>query len=136
MLDVYRRNQLNAEHPRSVERRLLAEITSEMISAVDDGLSGMALMPSLHRNRELWSVWSATCLDNDNALPPIVSERPAKPGCSMSTRFAMMSSTSFMVKFVDKAMPKRNCRSFGRPISHAKRRAVAKNGSYSLRSTA
>jgi flagellar protein FlaF len=70
MLDAYRRNQLNAEHPRSMERRLLAEITSEMISAADQGLSGSALMPSLHRNRELWSVWSATCLDNDNALPP------------------------------------------------------------------
>ncbi|WP_295489200.1 flagellar biosynthesis regulator FlaF [Sphingorhabdus sp. EL138] len=70
MLDAYRRNQLNAEHPRSMERRLLAEITSEMISAADQGLLGSALMPSLHRNRELWSVWSATCLDNDNALPP------------------------------------------------------------------
>lgn len=70
MLDAYRRNQTNAEHPRSTERRLLSEITSEIMNASDNGLRGAALMPALHRNRELWALWSAECLDDGNKLPP------------------------------------------------------------------
>lgn len=70
MLDAYRRNQTNAEHPRSTERRLLSEITSEMLAAVEAGKTGAALMPALHRNRELWALWSAECLDDGNQLPP------------------------------------------------------------------
>lgn len=69
MLDAYRRNQTNAEHPRSTERRLLSEITSEMMAAVESGKRGAALMPALHRNRELWALWSAACLDDGNQLP-------------------------------------------------------------------
>lgn len=69
MLDAYRRNQTNAEHPRSTERRLITEITSAMIAAADSGMTGPALMPALHRNRELWALWSAECLDDGNQLP-------------------------------------------------------------------
>jgi flagellar protein FlaF len=69
MLDAYRRNQINAEHPRSTERRLLSEITSEMLAATEEGKTGVALMPALHRNRELWALWSAECLDDGNGLP-------------------------------------------------------------------
>jgi flagellar protein FlaF len=68
MLDAYRRNQLNAESPRAMERRLLAEITSEIVTASEKGLRGPALISALHRNRELWAVLQAACLDDENRL--------------------------------------------------------------------
>lgn len=70
MLDAYRRNQLKAEPPRAMERRLLAEITSDIVTATENGLRGSALMPALHRNRELWALWQAACLDDENGLQP------------------------------------------------------------------
>lgn len=68
-LAAYRRTQSMAEHPRATESRLIAEITREMASAWEAGSRGAALMPALHRNREMWSTFSAACATRGNALP-------------------------------------------------------------------
>ncbi|RJF85730.1 flagellar biosynthesis regulator FlaF [Sphingomonas cavernae] len=68
-LNAYRRAQSIAETPRATEYRLMSQITGEMIDARDAGLAGAALMPALHRNREVWSAFSALCGTPGNALP-------------------------------------------------------------------
>lgn len=68
-LAAYQRAHRAAEHPRSTEHRLLAEISHELRSAWADGRRGAALMPALHRNRELWSTFAAVCGAPGNALP-------------------------------------------------------------------
>ena len=68
-LDAYRRVRRIAESPRAAEYRLMSEITGEMIGARDAGLTGVQLMPALHRNREVWSTFSALCGAPGNKLP-------------------------------------------------------------------
>ena len=68
-LDVYRRVRTIAETPRAAEYRLMSEITGDMINARDAGLTGAALMPALHRNREVWSTFSTLCASPGNKLP-------------------------------------------------------------------
>jgi flagellar protein FlaF len=68
-INAYHRAQAMAERPRAVERRLLTEITREMRSASDASLCGGALMPVLHRNREVWNALSAACAGTGNQLP-------------------------------------------------------------------
>lgn len=68
-LDVYRRVRSIAETPRAAEYRLMSEITGQMIQARDAGLTGAALAPALHRNREVWNVFSASCGASGNKLP-------------------------------------------------------------------
>jgi flagellar protein FlaF len=68
-LNAYKRARNIAEQPRMTERRLVSEITGEMINAREAGHSGGALMPTLHRNRQLWGTFSAVCSADDNALP-------------------------------------------------------------------
>ena len=69
-LAAYQRAHRAAEQPRSMEFRLLAEISREIEQAWDGGLRGARLMPALHRNREMWSTFSAACGAADNGLPP------------------------------------------------------------------
>lgn len=68
-LDAYRRAQSIAETPRATEYRLMSQITGELIEARDSGLKGVALMPALHRNREVWSTFSSLCGAPGNKLP-------------------------------------------------------------------
>ena len=68
-INAYRRVRGIGETPRSQEFRLMSEITGEMISARDRGLSGVALLPALHRNREAWTTFSAMCAAPGNKLP-------------------------------------------------------------------
>jgi flagellar protein FlaF len=68
-VDAYQRARKVAEPPRATEVRLVSEITREMLSARDAGASGAALMPVLHRNRELWSVFATHCACPGNQLP-------------------------------------------------------------------
>jgi len=68
-LAAYRRVQQIADTPRRTEQRLLAEISGALQQAWADGRRGAALMPELHRNRELWSTLSADCGAAGNALP-------------------------------------------------------------------
>jgi flagellar protein FlaF len=65
----YRRVRSSAETPRHTEYRLIGEITAEMIEAWDSGARGAALMPALHRNREMWGVFGLVCGATGNALP-------------------------------------------------------------------
>lgn len=58
-----------AETPRSTEQRLIAQITGDMINARDNALKGGALMAVLHRNREMWNVFSTDCARQGNGLP-------------------------------------------------------------------
>ena len=68
----YQRARQSAETPRETEWRLIAEITSEMAGAWEAGARGAALMPALHRNREMWSTFAAACGATGNALPPVL----------------------------------------------------------------
>lgn len=68
-LDAYRRVQTIAASPRGTEYRLMSQITGDMIEARDSGLKGAALMPTLHRNREIWTVFSSMCAAPGNQLP-------------------------------------------------------------------
>lgn len=68
-INSYRRVRGIAESPRAQEYRLMSEITGEMITARDLGLSGAALVPALHRNREAWTTFSAVCAAPGNKLP-------------------------------------------------------------------
>lgn len=68
-LDAYRRVQKIAASPRGTEYRLMSQITGEMIDARDAGLTGARLMPALHRNREVWTVFSSLCALPGNQLP-------------------------------------------------------------------
>jgi len=66
---AYQRVRTIAESPRNTEFRLVSQITGEMIAARDAGFKGAALMPALHRNREMWSAFSTACGAAGNGLP-------------------------------------------------------------------
>ena len=68
-LAAYQRTRAIAETPREAEYRLMSQITGEMIQARDAGLRGVALMPSLGRNRDAWSTFSTACGTAGNRLP-------------------------------------------------------------------
>lgn len=66
---AYQRVRTIAESPRATEYRLVSEITGEMIAARDGAVRGAALMPTLHRNREMWNTFAAACGTAGNGLP-------------------------------------------------------------------
>lgn len=68
-LNAYQAALARAETPRSAELRLLGEITGEMMDAEERGLKGAMLMPSLHRNRQVWHAFHTDCIDPNNGLP-------------------------------------------------------------------
>ncbi|MBB4840102.1 MULTISPECIES: flagellar biosynthesis regulator FlaF [Sphingomonas] len=68
-LSAYQAARARAETPRSAELRLLGEITGEMMDAEERGAKGALLMPSLHRNREMWHAFTTDCNDPNNGLP-------------------------------------------------------------------
>lgn len=68
-INAYRRVRGIAESPRAQEFRLMSEITGEMMNARNAGLTGAALLPALHRNREVWTTFSAMCAAPSNKLP-------------------------------------------------------------------
>jgi len=68
-LAAYQRTRNIIETPRQTERRLMCEITGDMIHARDAGHVRAALMPALHRNREVWNTFSAVCGTAGNQLP-------------------------------------------------------------------
>ncbi|MFV0623234.1 flagellar biosynthesis regulator FlaF [Sphingomonas sp. ac-8] len=68
-LNAYERARTMVESPRGAEYRLMSQITGDMMQARDSGLSGAALVPVLHRNREVWSAFSGACAATGNQLP-------------------------------------------------------------------
>lgn len=68
-LNAYQRARTITESPRSTERRLMLQITGDMIAARDAGLTGLALAPVLFRNREVWNAFSDACATTGNRLP-------------------------------------------------------------------
>lgn len=74
-VDAYRKARAITERPRAVEQRLMTEITQEMIGTRLAGFRGSQLMPALHRNREVWSAFSAVCSAQGNLLPPDLRAR-------------------------------------------------------------
>ncbi|KQN90039.1 flagellar FlaF family protein [Sphingomonas sp. Leaf231] len=68
-LNAYQQARTYSETPRAMEYRLVGDTTRDLVRAVEAGLTGIALMPVLHRNREMWSVFSMLCDDDRNALP-------------------------------------------------------------------
>jgi flagellar protein FlaF len=71
-LNAYQRARTMIETPRDTEYRLLSQITGAMLTAREQGLTGAALMPILHRNREMWGVFSNACGTPGNGLPDAV----------------------------------------------------------------
>jgi flagellar biosynthesis activator protein FlaF len=71
-LNAYKQAQARIESPRAVERRLMTEITNEMMNARSAQYRGSQLMPALHRNREVWQTFSAVCGAPGNKLPAAV----------------------------------------------------------------
>lgn len=69
---AYERTRTMVENPRATEYRLISEISREVMAAWDRGSRGAALMPALHRNREMWSTFAATCGAPGNTLSPEV----------------------------------------------------------------
>ena len=57
------------ERRADLEQRLIGEIIGDMMIARDAGLTGAALMTPLHRNREMWNIFSAGCSSPGNELP-------------------------------------------------------------------
>ena len=68
-LAAYQRVREVAETPRATEYRLLGDVSAEMVTAWERGHRGAALMPALHRNREMWSTFAAVCGTVGNGLP-------------------------------------------------------------------
>ena len=68
-LNAYQRARTMVESPRGTEYRLMSQITGDMMNARDAGLSGAALMPVLHRNRQVWNAFSTACASAGNQLP-------------------------------------------------------------------
>jgi len=68
-LNAYRAARARAETPRAAEYRLLGEITGEMMAAQEAGYRGAMLMNTLHRNREMWTVFANDCGATGNGLP-------------------------------------------------------------------
>lgn len=66
---AYARARTIAELPRASEARLLSQITGELIRARDAGQRGASLIATLHRNREAWGIFTATCAASGNGLP-------------------------------------------------------------------
>lgn len=68
-INAYQAARSRAETPRAAEHRLLSQITGEMMEAEAAGLTGAALAASLHRNREMWAVFTTDCGSPGNGLP-------------------------------------------------------------------
>lgn len=68
-LNAYQRARTITESPRSTERRLMVQITGDLIAARDAGHSGLTLAPVLFRNREVWNAFSDACATRGNRLP-------------------------------------------------------------------
>ncbi|GAB5350145.1 flagellar biosynthesis regulator FlaF [Alteriqipengyuania sp. 357] len=68
-LAAYQSVRRLSEAPRDTEHRLMGQITGEMISARDARREGAALAETLHRNREMWNLFSADCGSPGNELP-------------------------------------------------------------------
>lgn len=69
-ISAYQRTRAFAEPPRSMEHRLLGQVTGALIEAERNGKKGAALMDVLHWNRQVWATFGATCADAANRLPP------------------------------------------------------------------
>jgi len=68
--DGYRAVQLHTESARSIEAKLFAEITAELVRARRAGAPGFReLTAALHRNRTLWDALVADLALEGNALP-------------------------------------------------------------------
>ena len=68
-LNAYQLARSITETPRAAEYRLLTQITGDMLDAQRADLRGAALMPVLHRNREVWGAFSLACGTPGNQLP-------------------------------------------------------------------
>ncbi|MET3722405.1 flagellar biosynthesis regulator FlaF [Sphingomonas trueperi] len=68
-INAYQAARSRAETPRAAELRLMREITGEMQTAHEAGLKGALLMPSLYRNREMWTAFVTDCGARGNNLP-------------------------------------------------------------------
>ncbi|MBB3032508.1 flagellar biosynthesis regulator FlaF [Alteriqipengyuania lutimaris] len=68
-LAAYQSVRRLSEAPRDTEHRLMGQITGEMIAARDAQKERAELVEPLHRNREMWNLFSADCTSPGNGLP-------------------------------------------------------------------
>ena len=95
-LNAYQRARTMTETPRHTEYRLISEITGEMMQAQAEGRVSIALIPELHRNRELWNTLSAACaLDPARRRSRVMMSMLARTSCCswVSSRSRRLSSS-------------------------------------------
>jgi len=68
-LQTYQNIQRITEDPREVEYRLFGQVTGALIDAQRVGAKGGPLVEAVSRNRQLWRMLAADCLDDGNQLP-------------------------------------------------------------------
>lgn len=66
---AYQRARNVTESPRTMEHRLMNQVTGALIDARARQLKGGQLAEILHWNREVWSTFSTMCADPTNMLP-------------------------------------------------------------------
>ncbi len=68
-LQAYQKTLATTEDPKSMEYRLFAQITGELIDAAKIGKKDRQLVEALDRNRQLWQALASDCRNPDNKLP-------------------------------------------------------------------
>ena len=68
-LQAYNKTIQATEDPKSMEYRLFAQITGDLMKAQESGKFDTDLADALGRNRQLWHALASDCRHPDNKLP-------------------------------------------------------------------
>ena len=66
---AYQRTQNNSEEPRSVEYRLLGQVTAALIDAERDARNATKMIDAALWNHRVWSAFKVDLLADNNRLP-------------------------------------------------------------------
>jgi len=69
---AYAPTQIPIHTPRSIEAKLLSQVTAALQKATEDDASFNDLVAAIHRNRELWILLASDVADPDNGLPELL----------------------------------------------------------------
>lgn len=69
---AYAPTKVAIQTPRSVEAKLLSQVTSQLQRHNDGKGSFADLALAVHRNREMWTVLASDVADSDNELPDVL----------------------------------------------------------------
>ncbi len=68
-LQAYQNTIKTTASPRQTEYRLFAEITGELLQAMESGKRDASLVEALDRNKRLWMALAGDCRSPGNQLP-------------------------------------------------------------------